>query len=142
DNIEEAMAGLGLSMEELGEWIDQELDKVDFLTPHKAALSELESLVEKKEAEVARIDGLFEDASRSVAECELLVKDLYCNLGLEYEDAGQDAAGPKGAEEPSEVIEILDDEDDDVMAIEPGIARSPEAQRRHLRDRRGAKALL
>ncbi|XP_059835956.1 histone-lysine N-methyltransferase SETDB1-B isoform X1 [Hypanus sabinus] len=121
DTMDLAVEDLGISMEEIREWIDKELEKVDFLKQRKAALLELESWVEKKEAEVARVDGLFEDASRSVEVCESMVKDLYSDLGLKYEDADQEEEAPKSTTKPSEVIEILDDDDDDdddVMAIE------------------------
>ncbi|GCC44402.1 hypothetical protein chiPu_0028762 [Chiloscyllium punctatum] len=60
-----AVEELGLSMDEIREWIDQELEKVDLLKQRRAALQELENWVEKKEAEMAHVDGLFEDASRS-----------------------------------------------------------------------------
>ncbi|XP_051901899.1 histone-lysine N-methyltransferase SETDB1-B [Pristis pectinata] len=120
DTMDLAVEDLGISMEEIREWIDKELEKVDFLKQRKAALLELESWVEKKEAEVARVDGLFEDASRSVEVCESMVKDLYSDLGLKYEEAEQEEAAPKSAAKSSEVIEILDDDDDDddVMAVE------------------------
>uniref|UniRef100_UPI00398EFDD9 histone-lysine N-methyltransferase SETDB1-B isoform X2 n=1 Tax=Pristiophorus japonicus TaxID=55135 RepID=UPI00398EFDD9 len=126
DTMELAVEDLGVSMEEIREWIDKELEKVDFLKQRKAALVELESWVEKKEAEVAHVDGLFEDASRSVEVCETMVKDLYCNLGLKYEETDPELVAMKHAAKPSEVIEILDDDDnddddddDDVMAVEP-----------------------
>ncbi|GCB80883.1 hypothetical protein scyTo_0022422 [Scyliorhinus torazame] len=117
DTMEMAVEDLGISMEEIRQWIDKELEKVDFLKQRKAALLELECWVERKEAEVAHVDGLFEDASRSVDVCESMVKDLYSDLGLQYDEEGM--TGKDGAK-VSEVIEILDDdEDDDVMAVEP-----------------------
>ncbi|XP_078288014.1 histone-lysine N-methyltransferase SETDB1-like [Rhinoraja longicauda] len=121
DSVDMAVEDLGISMEELREWIDKELEKVDFLKQRKAALLELESWVEKKEAEVAHVDGLFEDASRSVEVCESMVKDLYTDLGLLYDETVQSEAARR-VPEASEVIEILDDEeeeeDDDVLAVE------------------------
>ncbi|XP_078392816.1 histone-lysine N-methyltransferase SETDB1-like, partial [Cetorhinus maximus] len=125
DTMELVAEDLGISMEEIREWIDKELEKVELLKQRKAALLELESWVEKKEAEVAHVDGLFEDASRSVDMCESMVKDLFSNLGLQYEETDQEEVsqeevpGKDGAK-LSEVIEILDDDDDDdVMAVEP-----------------------
>ncbi|XP_060676823.1 histone-lysine N-methyltransferase SETDB1-B isoform X3 [Hemiscyllium ocellatum] len=121
ETMDLAVEELGLSMDEIREWIDQELDKVDLLKQRRAALQELENWVEKKEAEMAHVDGLFEDASRSVDMCELMVKDLYNNLGLQYEEASTEEGTGKDSAKVSEVIEILDDDDDDddVMAVEP-----------------------
>ncbi|XP_078063576.1 histone-lysine N-methyltransferase SETDB1-like, partial [Mustelus asterias] len=120
DTMELAVEDLGISMEELREWIDKELEKVDYLKQRKAALRELENWVERKEAEVAHVDSLFEDASRSVVVCESMVKDLYSDLGLQYEEEEEAAAAGKEGAKSSEVIEILDDDDDDdVMAVEP-----------------------
>ncbi|XP_048476304.1 histone-lysine N-methyltransferase SETDB1-like [Rhincodon typus] len=122
ETMDLAVEELGLSMDEIREWIDQELEKVDFLKQRRAALQELESWVEKKEAEVAHVDGLFEDASRSVDMCESMVKDLYNNLGLQYEETAAEGSNEKDGAKLSEVIEILDDDeedDDDVMAVEP-----------------------
>ncbi|GCC17892.1 hypothetical protein chiPu_0021592, partial [Chiloscyllium punctatum] len=57
---------------------------------------------------------------RSVDMCELMVKDLYNNLGLQYEEASTEEGTGKDSAKVSEVIEILDDDDDDdVMAVEP-----------------------
>ncbi|XP_043540014.1 histone-lysine N-methyltransferase SETDB1-like [Chiloscyllium plagiosum] len=120
ETMDLAVEELGLSMDEIREWIDQELEKVDLLKQRRAALQELETWVEKKEAEMAHVDGLFEDASRSVDVCELMVKDLYNNLGLQYEEASTEEGTGKDSAKVSEVIEILDDDDDDdVMAVEP-----------------------
>ncbi|XP_072422666.1 histone-lysine N-methyltransferase SETDB1-like [Chiloscyllium punctatum] len=120
ETMDLAVEELGLSMDEIREWIDQELEKVDLLKQRRAALQELENWVEKKEAEMAHVDGLFEDASRSVDMCELMVKDLYNNLGLQYEEASTEEGTGKDSAKVSEVIEILDDDDDDdVMAVEP-----------------------
>ncbi|XP_072422591.1 histone-lysine N-methyltransferase SETDB1-like [Chiloscyllium punctatum] len=122
ETMDLAVEELGLSMDEIREWIDQELEKVDLLKQRRAALQELENWVEKKEAEMAHVDGLFEDASRSVDMCELMVKDLYNNLGLQYEEASTEEGTGKDSAKVSEVIEILDDDDDDdVMAVEPGL---------------------
>nr|SIP62992.1 SET Domain Bifurcated 1 [Protopterus annectens] len=106
---------LGISLEELRQWIDQEMEKSDFVKQRKAQLMELETLVEQKEAEVARVDRLFDDASKSVESCESLVKDLYCKLGLNYKESSSDE---EDSHKPVEVIEILDDDDDDdVLSI-------------------------
>ncbi|XP_051012902.1 histone-lysine N-methyltransferase SETDB1-like [Acomys russatus] len=55
---------LGISMEELRRVIDEELEKMDCIQQRKQQLAELESWVLHKEAEVAHVDRLFDDASR------------------------------------------------------------------------------
>lgn len=49
---------------------------------------------------------------RSVTQCEVLVKELYSNIGLEYRESSSEDEGVGGGN-ASEVIEIDDDEDDD-----------------------------
>lgn len=55
---------LGISMEELREFIDQELEKMDCIQQRRKQLAELETWVIQKESEVAHVDQLFDDASR------------------------------------------------------------------------------
>lgn len=55
---------LGISMEELRQYIDEELEKMDCIQQRKKQLAELETWVLQKESEVAYVDRLFDDASR------------------------------------------------------------------------------
>lgn len=61
---QEVMEELGISMEELQELIDRELEKFEGVKQRKQQLEELEKCVRQKEEEVARVDRLFDDASR------------------------------------------------------------------------------
>ncbi|MGH0168477.1 UNVERIFIED_CONTAM: hypothetical protein FKN15_054739 [Acipenser sinensis] len=111
---QEVVEELGVSMEELRVWIDEEVEKCDFFKQRKAQLSELESWVQQKEAEVESVDKLFVDASQSVVDCEALVKELYSKLSLSYRESSsedEDAASKGGKE--GEVIEIEDEDEDD-----------------------------
>ncbi|XP_031230673.1 histone-lysine N-methyltransferase SETDB1 isoform X2 [Mastomys coucha] len=117
---------LGISMEELRQFIDEELEKMDCIQQRKKQLAELESWVLQKESEVAYVDRLFDDASREVTNCESLVKDFYSKLGLQYRDSSSEDE----ASQPTEIIEIPD-EDDDVLSIDSGDAgsRTPKDQK-------------
>lgn len=63
---QEVMEELGISMEELQDIIDKELEKFECVKQRKQQLEELEKCVKQKEEEVARVDRLFDDASRWV----------------------------------------------------------------------------
>ncbi|KAM9691497.1 histone-lysine N-methyltransferase SETDB1 isoform 3-T3 [Dama dama] len=117
---------LGISMEELRQFIDEELEKMDCVQQRKKQLAELETWVIQKESEVAHVDQLFDDASRAVTNCESLVKDFYSKLGLQYRDSSSEDE----ASRPTEIIEIPD-EDDDVLSIDSGDAgsRTPKDQK-------------
>ncbi|XP_054419155.1 histone-lysine N-methyltransferase SETDB1 isoform X1 [Pteronotus mesoamericanus] len=117
---------LGISMEELRQFIDEELEKMDCIQQRKKQLAELETWVIQKESEVAHVDQLFDDASRAVTNCESLVKDFYSKLGLQYRDSSSEDE----ASQPTEIIEIPD-EDDDVLSIDSGDAgsRTPKDQK-------------
>ncbi|XP_007460299.1 PREDICTED: histone-lysine N-methyltransferase SETDB1 isoform X1 [Lipotes vexillifer] len=117
---------LGISMEELRQFIDEELEKMDCIQQRKKQLAELETWVIQKESEVAHVDQLFDDASRAVTNCESLVKDFYSKLGLQYRDSSSEDE----ASRPTEIIEIPD-EDDDVLSIDSGDAgsRTPKDQK-------------
>lgn len=52
---------------------------------------------------------------RAVTNCESLVKDFYAKLGLQYRDSSSDDEDSQ----PTEIIEIPD-EDDDVLSIDSG----------------------
>ncbi|XP_060057717.1 histone-lysine N-methyltransferase SETDB1 isoform X3 [Erinaceus europaeus] len=106
---------LGISMEELRQFIDEELEKMDCVQQRKKQLAELETWVTQKESEVAHVDQLFDDASRALTNCESVVKDFYSNLGLQYRDSSSEDE----ASRPTEIIEIPD-EDDDVLSIDSG----------------------
>uniref|UniRef100_A0A8C0KPT3 Histone-lysine N-methyltransferase SETDB1 n=1 Tax=Canis lupus dingo TaxID=286419 RepID=A0A8C0KPT3_CANLU len=108
---------LGISMEELRQFIDEELEKMDCVQQRKKQLAELETWVIQKESEVAHVDQLFDDASRAVTNCESLVKDFYSKLGLQYRDSSSEDETSR----PTEIIEIPD-EDDDVLSIDSAMA--------------------
>uniref|UniRef100_A0A4X2LCG3 DUF5604 domain-containing protein n=1 Tax=Vombatus ursinus TaxID=29139 RepID=A0A4X2LCG3_VOMUR len=117
---------LGISMEELRQFIDEELEKMDCVKQRKRQLAELETWVVQKESEVAHVDELFDEASRAVTNCESLVKDFYSKLGLQYRESSSEDEASK----PTEVIEIPD-EDDDVLSVDSGDAgsRTPKDQK-------------
>ncbi|XP_060249092.1 histone-lysine N-methyltransferase SETDB1 isoform X1 [Meriones unguiculatus] len=117
---------LGISMEELRQFIDEELEKMDCIQQRKKQLAELETWVVQKESEVAYVDRLLDDASRAVTNCESLVKDFYSKLGLHYHDSSSEDE----ASQPTEIIEIPD-EDDDVLSIDSGDtgSRTPKDQK-------------
>ncbi|XP_065516364.1 histone-lysine N-methyltransferase SETDB1 isoform X1 [Lathamus discolor] len=115
---QEVMEELGISMEELQDIIDKELEKYECVKQRKQQLEELEKCVKQKEEEVACVDKLFDDASRAIDKCESLVKDLYSKLGLQYRESSSEDEDL--AAKAMEVIEIPDEDDDDVMSIDPG----------------------
>ncbi|KFP23385.1 Histone-lysine N-methyltransferase SETDB1, partial [Colius striatus] len=115
---QEVMEELGISMEELQEILDKELEKFECVKQRKQQLEELERCVKQKEEEVAHVDRLFDDASRAIDKCESLVKDLYSKLGLQYRESSSE--DEEAAAKTTEVIEIPDEDDDDVMSIDPG----------------------
>ncbi|KFQ73042.1 Histone-lysine N-methyltransferase SETDB1, partial [Phaethon lepturus] len=119
---QEVMEELGISMEELQDIIDKELEKFECVKQRKQQLEELEKCVKQKEEEVARVDQLFDDASRAIDKCEILVKDLYSKLGLQYRESSSEDEDL--AAKPTEVIEIPDEDDDDVMSIDSGWKQS------------------
>lgn len=55
---------------------------------------------------------------RDFHKCEMLVKDLYSKLGLDYRESSSEEEDL--AAKPTEVIEIPDDDDDDIMSIDSG----------------------
>ncbi|XP_053561468.1 histone-lysine N-methyltransferase SETDB1 [Bombina bombina] len=122
---------LGISMNELREFIDKEVEKIEVVKQRKAQLLELEQWVKQKEAEVDQVDKLFDNATRAVDDCEMLVKTLYTQIGLNYKESSSEDEG--SASKPVEVIEIPDeDDDDDVLSVGSSgtITRTP--RERHL----------
>ncbi|KAG2463055.1 histone-lysine N-methyltransferase SETDB1-A isoform X2 [Polypterus senegalus] len=118
---QEVVEELGISMEELRKWIDEEVEKCEYFKEKKAQLTELENWVVQKEAEAATVEKLFGDASQSVIDCESLIKDLYKKMGLNYRESSSEDESPAVKMKPSEIIEIDDDDDDDdddVVAVE------------------------
>ncbi|XP_055552555.1 histone-lysine N-methyltransferase SETDB1 isoform X8 [Falco cherrug] len=124
---QEVMDELGISMEELQDIIDKELEKFECVKQRKQQLEELEKCVKQKEEEVAHVDRLFDDASRAIDKCEILVKDLYSKLGLQYRESSSEDEDL--AAKPTEVIEIPDEDDDDVMSIDSGWKHSNSSSR-------------
>ncbi|KAM9368513.1 histone-lysine N-methyltransferase SETDB1 [Phaethornis superciliosus] len=124
---EEVMEELGISLEELQELIDKELEKFECVKQRRQQLEELEQCLRQKEEEVARVDSLVVDASRGIDNFEVLVRDLYSKLGLQYRESSSEEE--EAAAQPMEVIEILDEEDDDVMSVDTVPRRSDGAAR-------------
>ncbi|XP_018415412.1 PREDICTED: histone-lysine N-methyltransferase SETDB1 [Nanorana parkeri] len=112
---------LGISMKELEEFIDKEVEKNEFVKQRKAQLLELEQLVKQKEEEVAHVDSLCDNASRALEDCEMLVKTLYSEMGITYKETSSD---DDESSKPVEVIEIPDEDedDDDVVSVGSGEA--------------------
>ncbi|KAJ8289978.1 hypothetical protein GJAV_G00007370 [Gymnothorax javanicus] len=115
DGLEEE---LGISLEELRQWIQEEVERSEVVKQRKAQLAELQDWVEQREKEVAAVELLFSNASESVVECESLVKEVYSKIGLVYKDSGSEDEGGGQSAQSSEIIEIDDDDDDDdVIAV-------------------------
>ncbi|XP_013918604.1 PREDICTED: histone-lysine N-methyltransferase SETDB1 [Thamnophis sirtalis] len=112
----EVMEEMGISLEDLKQLIEEEMEKSEYIKQRKEELGRLEESVKQKEAEVAHVDQLLENAVKAVDECEVLVKDVYVNLGLEYRETDSDLEN--GFSKPMEVIEIPDEDDDDVMSVD------------------------
>ncbi|KAF7663620.1 hypothetical protein LDENG_00205390 [Lucifuga dentata] len=108
---------LGVSLDELRNWIKEAVEKSEVVQKRKMQLTELKEWVEKKEKEVAETEKLFNNANQSVSECEKLVKATYRKNGLVYPESSSDDEGGGGGLLSSEVIEIDDDDDDDVIAV-------------------------
>ncbi|XP_056366891.1 histone-lysine N-methyltransferase SETDB1 isoform X2 [Oenanthe melanoleuca] len=122
---QEVMEELGISMEELQEIIDKEVENSEWVRQRKQQLEELEQCMRHKEEEVAHVDQLIDDAMRAIDKCETLAKELYCMMGLQYRESSSEDEAPAAAE----VIEIPDEEDDDVMSVDSGWRRSSSSPR-------------
>uniref|UniRef100_W5UGA6 [histone H3]-lysine(4) N-trimethyltransferase n=1 Tax=Ictalurus punctatus TaxID=7998 RepID=W5UGA6_ICTPU len=103
---------LGVSLDELRRWIEEQVDSSEVVLHRKAQLAEMQNWVEQKEKDMASMDTLCSSASESVIQCEVLVKELYSNIGLEYRESSSEDEGVGGGN-ASEVIEIDDDDEDD-----------------------------
>ncbi|XP_069041560.1 histone-lysine N-methyltransferase SETDB1-A [Lepisosteus oculatus] len=116
---QELQEELGVSLDELRQWVREEILRSEAVARKTAELEQLERQVQQREAEVSRVDRLFDTAFQSMQECEGLVRDLYSSMGLTYRDSSSDDdQGDRLALRPSEVIEIDDDDDDDdVVAV-------------------------
>uniref|UniRef100_A0ACB8E9T1 Uncharacterized protein n=1 Tax=Sphaerodactylus townsendi TaxID=933632 RepID=A0ACB8E9T1_9SAUR len=62
----------------------KELEKWEWVQLLKEELKHLEEYVKVKEDEVAHVSRLLEDAVKAVDKWQVLVKDIYANLDLEY----------------------------------------------------------
>ncbi|XP_066465297.1 histone-lysine N-methyltransferase SETDB1 isoform X2 [Eleutherodactylus coqui] len=115
---------LGISMKELRELIDQEVEKNELVKQKKAQILELKILVKQKEEETANVDSLCDNASRALDDCETLVKTLYKEMGITYKESSSD---DDESSKPVEVIEIPDEDDDDVMSVgsADGVSKTP-----------------
>uniref|UniRef100_A0A8C7NPM4 [histone H3]-lysine(4) N-trimethyltransferase n=1 Tax=Oncorhynchus mykiss TaxID=8022 RepID=A0A8C7NPM4_ONCMY len=109
---------LGVSLEELSKWIEEEVERSEAVRQRKAQLAELKEWVEQKEKEEEVVDKLFNNANQSIVECEALVKSTYSKMGLVYKESSSEDEGGVGGVQSSDVIEIDDDDDDDdVIAV-------------------------
>uniref|UniRef100_A0A8K9XHD9 [histone H3]-lysine(4) N-trimethyltransferase n=1 Tax=Oncorhynchus mykiss TaxID=8022 RepID=A0A8K9XHD9_ONCMY len=109
---------LGVSLEELSKWIEEEVERSEAVRQRKAQLAELKEWVEQKEKEEEVVDKLFNNANQSIVECEALVKSTYSKMGLVYKESSSEDEGGVGGFQSSDVIEIDDDDDDDdVIAV-------------------------
>ncbi|XP_063803114.1 histone-lysine N-methyltransferase SETDB1 isoform X2 [Pseudophryne corroboree] len=122
---------LGISMKELREFIDKEVEKNEFVKQRKAQLLELEQMVKQKEDEVAYVDSLCDNATKALDNCEMLVKTLYQEMGITYKESSSE---DEAASKPMEVIEIPDedDDDDDVVSVRSGDTDSKTPKEKHL----------
>ncbi|NWT76748.1 SETB1 methyltransferase, partial [Prunella himalayana] len=111
---QEVMEELGISMEELREIIDKEVENSEWVRQRKQQLEELEQCMRHKEEEVAHVDQLIDDAVRAMDKCETLARELYSMMGLQYQESSSEDEAPAAAE----VIEIPDEEDDDVLSVQ------------------------
>lgn len=162
---QEVMEELGISMEELQEIIDKEVENSEWVRQRKQQLEELEQCMRHKEEEVAHVDQLIDDTmrcvgldseqgdvgsastlgwggsgcpcdireanqhccprARAIDKCQTLAKELYSMMGLQYRDSSSEDEAPAA----TEVIEIPDEEDDDVMSVDSGWRRSSVSSR-------------
>ncbi|NXR66906.1 SETB1 methyltransferase, partial [Rhadina sibilatrix] len=127
---QEVMEELGISMEELQEIIDKEVENSEWVRQRKQQLEELEQCMRHKEEEVAHVDQLIDDAMRAINKCESLAKELYSMMGLQYRESSSEDEAPAA----TEVIEIADEEDDDVMSMDLGWKHSSSSSPRISRD--------
>uniref|UniRef100_A0A8C1WT85 [histone H3]-lysine(4) N-trimethyltransferase n=1 Tax=Cyprinus carpio TaxID=7962 RepID=A0A8C1WT85_CYPCA len=112
---------LGVSLDELRSWIEEQVDSSEAVRQRKDQLEQLQEWVELREKEVVDMDALCSNASESVVQCEALVKEVYSKMGLVYhESSSEDEGGGKA--NTSEVIEIDDDDDDDVILMFPFVS--------------------
>ncbi|XP_077433066.1 histone-lysine N-methyltransferase SETDB1-B isoform X1 [Vanacampus margaritifer] len=116
---------LGVSLNELTQWIDEMVEKSELVQTKRAQLSELTQWVERKECEKAATEKLISDAKKSLVECEKLVRDTYQKSGLAYKSSSED--DEDGVSLLSgEIIEIDDDDDDDDDVIAVGCLVPPQ----------------
>ncbi|XP_027765648.1 histone-lysine N-methyltransferase SETDB1 isoform X1 [Empidonax traillii] len=120
----EVVEELGISLEELQEIIDKEVENSEWVRQRKRQLEELEKCVRIKEEEAAHVDLLIDDATRAIDKCETLAKELYSMMGLQYRESSSEDEAPAA----TEVIEIPD-EDDDVMSVDSGWKHSTSSSR-------------
>ncbi|KAJ7425681.1 histone-lysine N-methyltransferase SETDB1 isoform X4 [Willisornis vidua] len=143
---QEVMEELGISLEELQEIIDKEVENCEWVRQRKQQLEELEKSVRHKEEEVAHVDQLIDNATRmdsripalshrAIDKCETLARELYSMMGLQYRESSSEDEAPAA----TEVIEIPDEEDDVVVSLDSGwrhssLREAMAAMRRSARD--------
>ncbi|XP_064494293.1 histone-lysine N-methyltransferase SETDB1 isoform X4 [Pseudopipra pipra] len=122
---QEVVEELGISLRELQEIIDKEVENCEWVRQRKQQLEELEKCVRHKEEEAAHVDQLIDNATRAIDKCETLAKELYSMMGLQYRESSSEDEAPAA----TEVIEIPDEEDDDVMSVDSGWKHSTSSSR-------------
>ncbi|XP_051630006.1 histone-lysine N-methyltransferase SETDB1 isoform X2 [Manacus candei] len=122
---QEVVEELGISLQELQEIIDKEVENCEWVRQRKQQLEELEKCVRHKEEEAAHVDQLIDNATRAIDKCETLAKELYSMMGLQYRESSSEDEAPAA----TEVIEIPDEEDDDVMSVDSGWKHSTSSSR-------------
>ncbi|XP_027487430.1 histone-lysine N-methyltransferase SETDB1-like isoform X2 [Corapipo altera] len=122
---QEVVEELGISLQELQEIIDKEVENSEWVRQRKQQLEELEKCVRHKEEEAAHVDQLIDNATRAIDKCETLAKELYSMMGLQYRESSSEDEAPAA----TEVIEIPDEEDDDVMSVDSGWKHSTSSSR-------------
>ncbi|KFU91038.1 Histone-lysine N-methyltransferase SETDB1, partial [Chaetura pelagica] len=134
---QEVMEELGISMEELQEIIDKELEKFECVRQRKQKLQGAGARLELMSDQLLSTSVDLWDVQpsssclppsppscsppRAIDKCEVLVKDLYSKLGLQYRESSSEE---EDSAQPMEVIEILDEEDEDVNVMSIEVTKS------------------
>lgn len=74
---QEVMEELGISMEELQEIIEKEVENSEWVRQRKQQLEELEQCMKHKEEEVAHVDQLIDDAMRCVVRARIASRAMW-----------------------------------------------------------------
>ncbi|XP_023375175.1 histone-lysine N-methyltransferase SETDB1 [Otolemur garnettii] len=116
---------LGISMEELRQFIDEELEKMDCVQQRKKQLAELETWVIQKESEVAHVDQLFDDASSRKFLC---ISVLY---SLEFSSIGDAGSRTPKDQKLREAMAALRKSAQDVQKFMDAVNKKSSSQDLH-----------